>query len=127
MTGLNIVYGLLTDGAGTGRKFTPVRLTETQIKLRDALLDTPQGVDGAAELYIRLCQTDKELKQLLNTVDPLNTYSHVERTPNIPNSSFDTHKINKKILGLGLQDTENSGSEWDNIKLCLKTLLKALI
>lgn len=127
MNSLNIIYGLLTNGVGTGRKFTPITLTETQTKLRDALVDTLQGADGAAELYIRLCQTDKELKQLLNTVDPLNTYSLVERTPCIPKNSFDIPKINSQILGLGLPDIENSGSEWDNIKLCLKALLKSLI
>ena len=129
MTGINILYAVLTHGtATTGRKYTPIySLSKTQKKLRNALIpDELKNEIGLVELYIRLCQTDKELRTLLDGVDPLNTYSYIELTPELSEVPEMLEKINSNILGLGLPDIENSASVWDNIRLCLKNLLKAL-
>ena len=128
MTGLNIVYGVLSNGRCNGRKCTAnIKLNKDQQRLRDALFTTNvEDISGVVELYIRLCQSDKELKALLRDVDPLNTYSFVTLTPTISPTTFDIETVNKNILGLGIVDIENSATVWDNIKLCLKTLLQTL-
>lgn len=130
MTGINVLYAVLTHGTATaGRKYTPISsLTTTQEKLRNALVPVEfKAENGLVELYLRLCQTDKELRTLLEKADPLNTYSYVELTPELRDAPEMLSRINAGILGLGLADTENSAAVWDNIRLCLKNLLKSLI
>lgn len=126
MSTVNKIYTILTDGKGRGRKLsTDNRISTYQQKLRDALMPT-EDADGLAELYIRLCYTDKELKQLLYKADPINTYAIVDLTPTLELSNSDLSIINRHILGIGLLDVENSASVWDNIRVCLKALLESL-
>ena len=123
---LNRVYGVLTGGDNTVRKTTITVVNNS--KLVTALI--PGTVSAAckralAELYIRLCMTDKELQYKLLKADPINSY----KLQSFYEPFADTGVIDNVVAAikkLGLPDEERSALPFDIVKNALDKLLDSL-
>ena len=124
---VNVLYGYFVDGARGERHTTATRaaLTKEIIELLNALV--PPELDdttkcGLAELYIRLCFTAADTAELLQQIDPINSYRLHSFYPNIDgNLSLDT--IVQNLNNLSIPDTENTAFGVDRIQNALKYLL----
>ena len=130
MIAVNKIYGYLTDGDSTERHTSCSReqlSTEAKTLLNILVPSDADEVSrrGLAELYIRLCFTDKSLAAKLLDVDPVNSYKlhsfHSTIAQNIELSS-----IIENIRKSGIIDTEITALPVDHIIRALTWLLDAL-
>lgn len=127
---LNAVYGVLTNGDNTARRTTentppsgPVSRWVSALIPRDT---TKAGIRAVAELYIRLCMTDKKLYLKLLKADPINSY----KLQSFYEDFTDTGIIDKILQGIrdiGILDEETSALPFDTIRDALDQLLDAMI
>lgn len=130
MTGINKLYGYFTDGDNTERRTTTSRsgLPAELLRVLSALV--PNTTDaatkrGLAELYIRLCFTDKDLSAAVLNIDPLNTY-RLHSFYDTISPDLELAEIVNKIRQSSIPDIENSSLPMDYIMCALKYLLQLL-
>lgn len=130
MTHVNKLYGYLTDGDNTERRTTTTRngLPADALTLLGILI--PSDIDdvskrGLAELYIRLCFTDKALAEDVLKLDVVNSY----RLHSFYDTIASTVKLADIVTNIRkstVPDLENSALPLDYIMAALRHLLRLL-
>ena len=126
---LNRVYGILTNGDSTVRKTTADRtgLSYRAQQIVDALV--PDTLSDAAkcamaELYIRLCMTDRGLQESLKQADPINSYKLHSFYSTFSGVNIDTIVTNlRRVI---IPDSEKSFLPFDYIRAALQNLLSLI-
>lgn len=130
MTSINKLYGYFTDGDNTKRKTSTSRSSLADEPLRVVKALVPSTTDastkrGLAELYIRLCFTDKDLAAALLAVDPVNSY-RLHSFYDTISSNLKWEQIVSNIRQSSIPDIENSALSTDYIMCALRYLLQLL-
>lgn len=126
---INFLYGILTDGDCTRRKTTahlmdcPARLQNIMKALSDGLNPVDRRI--MAELYIRLCASDKDTAAKLDKIDPVSTYKLADIAEN-DGSTIDIDRIVSNLRGCPEIEIENSDGPWDIIRAALIYLVGEL-
>lgn len=129
MVVINKLYGALTRGDGAVRRTTidyeSIKPRAKEIAEALTFSTTAEAKRQLAEIYIRLIQTDKELENKLNAVDPLNTYKLAKINLN-GLVDFDLASIEDQLKRCTISGEELSGTVWDLIRAALSELLDNL-
>lgn len=126
---LNLLYGILTNNDNQLRKTNaPTYHHPFIVTVVSALIPETASAEckrALAEMYIRLCMTDKELYRKLLQADPINSY----KLQAFYEDFADAGVIETVVQGLkriGIPDEERSALPFDLIRNALDKLLDVI-
>lgn len=126
---LNAIYGILTNGDNTHRRTTENTPDHGNVsRWVKALIPgetTAAGVRALAELYIRLCMTDKTLYRKLLQADPINSYKLQSFCEDFEDANI-LDSVLQGIRDIGILDEATSALPFDTLRQALEQFLDAV-